>query len=105
MSLAAALAWSLRLLLQGVVGGEEERMSMPTWRQRLRCLWSGHVMISDLPLSLNGKWAILASLWMPPATCRCCGKKYEGVNVQYAAGNGYLSDEDNDRTRCRIKPF
>lgn len=77
---------------------------MANWRQRFRCWWSGHIWISDLPVSLNGQYAILAGLWMPPATCSCCGRKYEGINAQWAKGNGYLADEDNERTRCRVEP-
>jgi hypothetical protein len=42
-------------------------------------LFHRHVWISDLPLSLDGSYAILAGMWMPPATCKC-GKKYPGIN-------------------------
>lgn len=45
----------------------------------LRQLFHRHIWISDLPLSLSGAFAIMAGLWMPPATCRC-GKKYQGIN-------------------------
>lgn len=75
------------------------------WRLRLRCWWYGHIWISDMPLSLDGKWAILASLWMPPATCKCCSKHYEGINSKWADKNGYLAQESNERTCCRIIPF
>jgi hypothetical protein len=45
----------------------------------LRRLFHRHEWISDLPLSLDGAFAVMAGLWMPPATCRC-GKKYPGIN-------------------------
>jgi hypothetical protein len=75
------------------------------WRKRLRCWWSGHVWISDLPVSLIGKYAILASLWMPPATCKCCGKRYDGINSRYAEKEKWLAEESNECTRCRINPY
>lgn len=58
--------------------------------KRLVCLLRGCVRIEDIPISLSGRFAVLAGLWMPPTTCSRCGKKYEGENVQYAEGSGYL---------------
>lgn len=82
-----------------------QEQGKPPWRARLRCWWSGHVWISDWPVSLDGQFAILAGLWMPPATCRCCGKHYDGVNAQWAGENGYLTDEPGEHSYCRIQPF
>jgi hypothetical protein len=48
----------------------------------LKRLFHRHVWISDLPLSLDGAFAIMAGLWMPPATCTC-GMKYPGENESW----------------------
>jgi hypothetical protein len=62
---------------------------MMAWA-RLRCKLSDCVWKSDIKLSLDGLWAVLAGLWFPPATCARCGAKKEEINERFAEENGWL---------------
>lgn len=53
------------------------------------CWRLGHVWIENRAISLSGRMAVLASLWMPATTCKRCGAKQEPINEQYAAENGW----------------
>lgn len=57
-----------------------------------------HVWISDLPLSLDGCFAILAGLWMPPASCEC-GAKYAGCNKPREE---WIDEKNGARERIRL---
>ena len=52
---------------------------------------------TDGPLSHDGRWAVLAGLWMPPATCKRCGAKEPGFNQQWARENGWLRESGDSR--------
>jgi len=72
---------------------------MKKWWRQLRCFAFDHIWKSDLPLSLNGEFAVLGNLWRPPSTCRHCGKHIEGINIKYAEKNGWLEEKTDGRRR------
>lgn len=61
--------------------------------KRLICLLRGHRWKEDRPLSLAGLFAAAGlPLWVPPATCRRCGKKNEPINHERVAeSNGWYA--------------
>lgn len=67
-------------------------------RKLLHRLFHRHVWVSDLPLSLDGAFAVVSSLWMPSATCRC-GKKCPGVN---APRPEWVDEQNGKRWRLSV---
>jgi hypothetical protein len=66
---------------------------MKGWWARLRCRMSDHIWLSDIKLSTDGIFAVIAGLWFPPATCRRCGAKKGQINERFAKENGWLETE------------
>lgn len=69
-------------------------MKLPRWLKSIFCSACSHFWVenADWPLSLDGRFAVLAGLWMPPATCKRCGSKEPGVNQQWAREKGWLRE-------------
>jgi hypothetical protein len=53
------------------------------------CWRLGHCWRENRPISLRGRFAVVAGLWMPAATCTRCPAEQPGVNEQWAEENGY----------------
>lgn len=74
-------------------------MKFLRWLKSLFCTPCPHFLVEDAgwDLSLDGRWAILAGLWMPPATCKRCGAKEPGINQQWAQENGWVRESTEGR--------
>jgi len=63
---------------------------MSLWSLLWKGCWRlGHNWTEDRQITLDGRWAVLAGLWMPSNHCKRCGIAGQAHNEEFADGKGW----------------